>query len=402
METRDFTENLEQAALALKKGGLVAVPTETVYGLAANGLDEGTVARIFELKGRPETKPLSLMVSGAQAISTLCEEVPPQAYKLAARFWPGPLTIVLKAKEAVPELVRAGGGTVGLRCPRHEKTLEVLRLLSFPLACPSANPSGGESPVAIGQVLGYFDGKIDGYIDGGVCALALESTVLDMSAVPFRILRQGALSAEDISAELVAGLTIIGITGGTGCGKTTALELLRERGALVLDADEIYHELLRSSAALRAEIDARFPGILPEGSFDTKDLGKIVFSEPEALGDLNAIAHKFVCSEITRRLEEFALAGGSLAAVDAIALIESGAGALCRATIAITAPTETRIARLVARDAVSQEYARLRIDAQKPNDFFEENCDYAICNCSTAEKFREKFEAVVGQITNCR
>ena len=123
MKTEIITNEIERAAEIIRQGGLVAVPTETVYGLAGNGLDEQAVSEIYRVKGRPEVKPLSLMVHDSSALDAYCQDVPAGAYALAKRFWPGPLTIVLKAKDIVPEIVRAGGDTVGLRCPDHPATL---------------------------------------------------------------------------------------------------------------------------------------------------------------------------------------------------------------------------------------------------------------------------------------
>ena len=136
------TKDTRKAAQVLLADGLVAVPTETVYGLAGNGLSEAAVAEIYRSKGRPEQKPLSLMVFGTEEISEYCEEVPRAAYTLTKRFWPGPLTLILTSKDIVPDIVRAGGGTVGLRCPNHPLTLELLKQCGLPLAAPSANPSG--------------------------------------------------------------------------------------------------------------------------------------------------------------------------------------------------------------------------------------------------------------------
>jgi L-threonylcarbamoyladenylate synthase len=398
MKTTDFTDNIAAAADCIKSGGIVAVPTETVYGLAANGLDAEAVERIFTVKGRPENKPISLMVQGVKAFDELCAEVPRAAYFLAEAFWPGPLTLVLKAKAEIPEIVRAGGNTVGLRCPKHEKTQELMAALNVPLAVPSANPSGAPSARSFNAVLEYFDGKIEGVIDGGDCEIGRESTVLDLSKTPYATLRAGAVSDGEIDMALVSSLTIIGITGGTGCGKTTALDTLRGMGGLVLDSDEIYHELLANSAQLRREIDERFPGALPAGSIDTKDLGKIVFSDPEALSLLGAITHKFVGAEIMGRLSAQARNGGELAAIDAIALIENGIAGFCKATVGITAPTEKRIERLMRRESISREYAELRINAQKPNDYFESVCDHTISNDSTMECFAEKCKQVFNNI----
>ena len=398
MNTKIFDNEISAAATIIKDGGIVAVPTETVYGLAANGLNNQAVERIFAVKGRPENKPLSLMVEGASAIDLLCENVPAAAFALAECYWPGPLTIVLKAKPGIPEAVRAGGNTVGLRCPKHPKTLELLKETNLPLAAPSANPSGKESAKTAEKVFEYFSGLIEGIIDGGECELGLESTVLDMSKTPYTVLRQGAVAESEIEMMLMAGLTIIGITGGTGCGKTTALDTLRDMGGLVIDCDAVYHELLRDSEALRADIDRRFPGVFPQGSIDTKDLGAIVFSDEKALADLNAITHKFVGIEMTKRLSDWAKNAGTLVAIDAIALVESGVGNICKATVGITAPTDKRISRLMKRENITKEYAQLRIAAQKPNEYFEDVCDYTVSNDSTIENFSEKCRSVFSEI----
>lgn len=390
METRVITDDISAAADIIRCGGLVAVPTETVYGIAANGLDEKAVQRIFEVKGRPENKPLSLMVAGVEAMERLCEDVPPGAKTLAEKLWPGPLTIVLKAKSVIPESVLAGGSTVGLRCPRHEKTLELIRKADAPLAAPSANPSGFDSPKTARQVLDYFDGKIDAVVDGGQCALGTESTVYDMSRTPYRVLRQGAASEEEIVGALSGGMTVIGITGGTGCGKTTALDTLREMGALIIDCDAVYHRLLRESKAMLEDIDRAFPGVVRDGTLDTKELGNIVFKDEEKLLMLNLLTHQYVGAEMDKMMRDFAVNGGRICGVDAIALIESGVADICDATVGVVAPTEVRIDRLMRRDGVSREYAQMRIAAQQTNEFYERNCTYTLSNDGSMEEFAEK------------
>lgn len=390
MKTELIKNDIAKAAEIIKSGGLVGVPTETVYGLACNGLDEVAVECVYEVKGRPSAKPLSLMVSGPEDIERYCSDVPKAAYALAKRFWPGPLTIVLKSRGLVPGIVRAGGDTIALRCPDHPMTLELIKTADVPLAAPSANPSGKESPKSAEDVLRYFDGKISAVIDGGACAAGRESTIIDLTQIPYEILREGALPKEEIFGTLLERLNITGVTGGTGCGKTTALRVLEELGALVIDCDAVYHELLATSAELKSEIEARFPGATEKGEVNRKALGAIVFSDPAALSDLNAITHKFVGIEVNRRLMDWAKAGGELAAIDAIALIETGRAKMCRSVVGVTAPTEQRIKRLMQREGMTEEYARLRIGAQKPNDFFVQNCDYILENNGTIPEFREK------------
>ncbi len=400
METKVIRDEsgIPAAAAALKLGGLVAVPTETVYGLCCNGLDPAAVESLYEAKGRPETKPLSLMVAGPAALRRLCRDVPAAAWLLAERCWPGPLTIVLPAREIVPAVVRAGGETVGLRCPNHPLTLALLKQCGLPLAGPSANPSGQPSPKTAREVLAYFDGRIDAVIDGGACSVGTESTILDMSRTPYRVLRQGALGEAGIAELLRAQVSVIGVTGPSGAGKTTALETLRERGALLIDCDEVYHRLTRSSSELREALTARFGAVYAGDELDRKALGARVFADAKELADLNAITHRFVSAEVERLLREWAMNGGLLAAVDAVALFESGLAEKCAFTVGVLADEDARRARIVAREGVTPEYAALRIAAQPGRDYYEERCDYLLENNGTQEEFTDRCRAFFGTV----
>ncbi len=390
MNTKRYISCTDELVGIMRGGGLVAVPTETVYGLAGNGLDEKAVAEIYEVKGRPEVKPLSLMVHDAASMERYCENVPPQAYTLAKKFWPGPLTIVMKAKPCVPEIVRAGGETVGLRCPDHPLTLELLEKSGVPFAAPSANPSGEPSPKNADSVLKYFDGKIDAVLDGGECGIGCESTLIDLSRTPYRILRQGALPADEIADALVDSMKIIGITGGTGCGKTTALNELERRGALLIDCDAVYHRMLETDRPMLDEIEKYFPGAVLDGKLDRKALGAVVFTDEEALRDLNIITHRHINLEIRRILREHAMNGGTLAAIDAIELFSSGLAKRCTATIGVIADREVRIDRIMRRDGISREYAMMRVNAQRPNEYFIQKCSHVLENNGSQEEFIEK------------
>ena len=179
---------------------------------------------------------------------------------------------------------------------------------------------------------------------------------------------------------------IIGITGGTGCGKTTLLGIIKQLDGLVLDCDAIYHDLLKTDKDLLAAIENRFPGTVNAGVLDRKALGAIVFSDEKALQDLNRITHAAVKAEVLRQLEE----KPALAAIDAIGLFEGGLAGLCDVTVAVTAPEDARVARLMAREGISEEYARLRIRAQRSNEEFSSLCQYTLCNDSTREAFERK------------
>ena len=399
METKIITEkNLNEAAKMIAAGKLVAVPTETVYGLACSGLDAQAVEQVYEVKGRPEVKPLALMLHKGAAVTKYCSAVPKQARALMDKFWPGPLTIVLNSKDIVPDIVRAGGKTVALRCPDHPLTQALLKKAKLPFAAPSANPSGEKSPVTAQEVLGYFDGKISAVVDGGECGLGTESTIIDMSCAPYKILRRGALPEEEISSSLAGGITLIGITGGTGCGKTTALSELEALGALVIDCDALYHELLETDGQMLADIERSFPGTVTDGKLDRKALGATVFSNEAALEDLNAITHHYIGVEFDKRLRDWAMQGGTLAAVDAIALIESGLGARCKAVIGVVAEKTTRIERIMKRDGISYEYALMRVAAQYPNEYFEEKCGYVLHNDGSEADFRKQCKKLFKEV----
>lgn len=187
---------LREAAAELQAGRLVAFPTETVYGLGADGLNPEAVAEIYRAKGRPANNPLILHVGDVAAARALVAEWPPEADLLAARFWPGPLTLVLPADPGVPLIVRAGNPTVALRCPSHPVALALIRATGRPLAAPSANRSTEISPTTAQHVLKGLEGRLGLILDGGPTVAGLESTILDLSRRPFRLLRPGPLPVD--------------------------------------------------------------------------------------------------------------------------------------------------------------------------------------------------------------
>ena len=195
------------AAEIIKKGGLVAIPTETVYGLGANGLDEKAVASIFEAKGRPQDNPLILHIADAKQMEDLCHDVPEAAYTLAEKFWPGPLTIVLPARDCVPKRTTGGLDTVAVRCPDNEVTRQIIRLAGVPVAAPSANISGKPSTTTAQHVLHDHDGRIEAVVDGGSCRVGVESTIVDLTGDRPRLLRPGGVTPEELM-EVLGDLVI--------------------------------------------------------------------------------------------------------------------------------------------------------------------------------------------------
>ena len=523
-QQKEIEDKISAAAKILREGGLVGIPTETVYGLAANGLDEKAVKRIFEAKGRPQDNPLILTIPGQQWLPRYCKDIPPLAYVLARKFWPGPLTMILKCRtDVVPSVITAGLDTVAMRCPNHPVTLAIIREAGIPVAAPSANTSGRPSCTTAQDVLEDMDGKIEGVVDGGHCTVGVESTILDLTCDPPRLLRPGGLplealeqligpiavdkavvsplqageqpkapgmkyrhyapkapvtvftgapeaSAREISrragpttgiicfdefahlfptqevhtlgpsndklaqaqrvfdalrtfdnsdvTEILAqcpdsrglGLAVgnrlkkaagfhvvesdsqrivLGLTGGTGAGKTSALNAIRELGGEIIDCDAVYHEMLDNDQELRNTINAAFPGVFgADGKLNRQKLGQEVFAKKERLDKLNAIVFRFLIPELERRLDS---APDGLYAIDAINLIESGLDRLCDRTIAVTAPTELRVRRIMARDNISEQYARLRISAQKPDEFYRSKCDLELNNgAETAETFQRE------------
>ncbi len=204
--------NILQAAHFLKAGEVVAIPTETVYGLAANAFDANAVAKIFEAKNRPFFDPLIVHTHAIEEVYKLVEEIPQQLQVLATKCWPGPLTLLLPKKETIPDIVTAGLSNVGIRIPQQTATLELLQQLDFPLAAPSANPFGYVSPTSAQHVFDQLQGKIPYILDGGACNVGLESTIVGMQNDVVTIFRIGGLSIETI--EEIVGKVNVNILQG--------------------------------------------------------------------------------------------------------------------------------------------------------------------------------------------
>ena len=203
METRIFSKkDIEEAAQILKAGGLVAFPTETVYGLGGNGLDKEAARKIYAAKGRPSDNPLILHVSKMEEVYPLVENVPEKAKRLMESFWPGPLTLILKKSKIVPLESTGGLDTVAIRCPDNALTLELIERAGLPVAGPSANLSGSPSPTEASHVYHDLSGRIEGILDDGAVGIGVESTILDMSTETPTLLRPGAITLEDLTEVL--------------------------------------------------------------------------------------------------------------------------------------------------------------------------------------------------------
>jgi L-threonylcarbamoyladenylate synthase len=217
-----FTAAIVRAVELLKAGEVVALPTETVYGLAANALDKKAVSRIFEIKGRPKNNPIIVHVAGIEMARSCAAQWPASAHQLARAFWPGPLTLVLPRNESIPEVVTAGGPTVGIRWPSHPFMQAVISACGFPLAAPSANLANRVSPTTAAHVVKQMDKRIPLVVDGGASHVGIESTVLDLSVEPPHLLRPGMVHKETLAA----------VIGPVSVGSGSKTELLKSPGLL--------------------------------------------------------------------------------------------------------------------------------------------------------------------------
>ena len=423
--------------------------------------------------------------------------------------------MILPRRDIVPLRTTGGLETVGVRCPDHPMTLAIIREAGIPVAAPSGNTSGRPSPTTAQHMLEDMDGKIDGIVDGGPCSVGVESTIIDLTVTPPRLLRPGGLPLEALeevlgtvavdkavrqklsdgeqakapgmkyrhyapkapvtvitgtpgasAAYIAAHLTkhsgvicfdeyaplfeghtihrlgpagdklaqaqhvfdalrtfdgtdvteifaqcpdegglglavgnrlkkaagfhvveaprplIVGITGPTGAGKTSALRALEQLGGCVLDCDAIYHDMLRSDDGLRRAITDAFGRVFAaDGQLDRQKLGTLVFGDPQQLERLNTIIYAHLPRELERRM---AASPAPIVGIDAINLVESGLSKLCDRTLAVLAPVEDRIRRIMARDGISEEYARLRVAAQKDDVFYRTHCTDILENTSAA------------------
>ncbi len=503
-------EDVRRAGMILQSGGLAAIPTETVYGLAANALDETAVRRIYVTKGRPCDNPLIVHICDFSQLAPLVREVSEAARKLADTFWPGPLTIILPKSSVISSTVSGGLDTVAVRFPSHPVARAVIRAAGVPLAAPSANLSGQPSPTTFAHVRADLTGKVEALVDGGDCGVGVESTVVTLAGEVPLLLRPGGVTLSQLCSVLgrvdvdpavlhrletgkkaaspgmkykhyapkadvtlvdaspekfadyvnlkpgctalcfhedvpflhvpyldcgsrynggeqahrlftllhrldeqgaekvyahapsqkgvglavynrlirAAGFQLVrlapmvlGLTGPSGGGKSTAAEVLRQAGWAVVDCDALTHSpAVYDDACIRELWEAFGKGIAPNGILDRRALARAAFSSPECHKKLEEITFPRIVRAVRLQLNQAATMGFEAVALDAPTLFESGLDSACTRILAVTAPEQERLARLRKRDGLTDEQAAQRFSAQHPDEFYVDRADYEIEN----------------------
>lgn len=498
--------DIKKAGEILRNAGLVAIPTETVYGLAANALETKAVEKIYIAKGRPSDNPLIVHIANFEDIYELVSDVPPKAKALAEKFWPGPLTIILPKSDKVPSITSGGLGTVAVRIPSDKTALSIITESAVPLAAPSSNLSGRPSPTCFEHVLEDMDGRIDAIVKGEECEVGLESTVITLTTKVPKILRPGRISLEDIekvigktdidtavlnqleqgkavsspgmkykhyspkakitickqsfadykkifetdknatalcfngqevmakavkygekydsisqAKELFSALHkldeqgfdnvyatcpqlhgvglavynrliraaafrvlepdvhIIGLTGTTGSGKSTVADILAQNNAKIIDCDKITKDPSTYTETCLNHLQNAFGSdILKDKVLDRKLLAKRAFETSEKTKLLNEITLPVITEKINRIIQGYKNNGAKIIVLDAPTLFEAKADELCTAIIAVNAPEELRLERIILRDNLTKEQALQRIHAQKPVEFYAQKANWLI------------------------
>ena len=527
METlilNDDNKGIKKAAEILRGGGIVAIPTETVYGLAASAYDDEAIRKVFVAKGRPQDNPLIVHIADISQINDIVSEFSEKAEILAQRFWPGPLTIVLPRTDRVAESVAAGLGTVAVRMPSNEVARDIIRESGFPLAAPSANLSGSPSPTTADHVIDDLDGRIDAVVVSGHSDVGVESTVVSLAVTPPKLLRPGKVTAEqlmEVLPDLVVdravlsqlekgekaaspgmmykhdspktevmlveaesgefsnfvnskddcaaicftedakrincptllmgnsdneeeqarrvfellrksdtlgvktvyvhapkkmgvGLAIynrliraagfkvikpkfiIGLTGPTGSGKSTACKAAEELGFYVINCDKTARKATDDKKCLD-ELSVAFGKDIvgKDGMLDRKALAQKAFISEEKTELLNKTIFPFITKLIEDEIEN---CGYNKILLDAPTLYESGIDSICSAVITVTADENVRLERILKRDGISVADARLRINAGKNDDFYKARTPHIICNNGDENQLLSEFTQILNSI----
>jgi L-threonylcarbamoyladenylate synthase len=521
-------ENLiiDSATSLLKSGKVVAIPTETVYGLAGDALSDDTVKEIYKVKGRPSDNPMIVHISKIDEIYRLVDDFPDNAKILAEHFWPGPRTIILKKSSIVPRTVTGGLDTIAIRMPDCDITRKIIEK-SCPLAAPSANLSGKPSPTSVNHVIADLDSKIPLIIDGGDCKVGVESTVITFATDVPTILRPGFITKEDIeklignvnlhnavTKELksdeeatspgmkykhyspnteivlidcnskefikflelrkfqnigaicfdeesdnisVKSLTIgkegdkenhlhnlysklretdllnvetvyarlpekqgidlafynriiraaghkvirsddpliVGITGGSGTGKTEIAKIFSESGYEIINADEVYADILKSGKLNKVLSDAFGKSILIDDKINRKELAKRAFDTENHTKLLNDITHPAVAKEM---LDIIKNSESKKIFIDVPLLFESNLDRICDYIIGTIANLDERIKRLANRDNLSKDEIALRLKAGKNDDYYKSKCQIIIDNSNNMENLKNKVSDIILKI----
>lgn len=523
------TEGIDTAARLLREGQLVAIPTETVYGLAANALDGEAVASIFAAKGRPMDNPLIVHIGDMADWTPLVTHIPETAQKLAEAFWPGPLTIILPAAPCIPQEVTGGLSTVAVRFPSHPVAQAVILHAGCPLAAPSANRSGSPSPTNAARVKEDMDGRIAAILDGGDSDVGVESTVIDLCHTPPRLLRPGGITPEMLEAivgpitidpavthaleqgavaaspgmkykhyapcaevtivkgtpeafadyvnhhaedgvfalcfdedtplltvpavtygkrqdalsqahglfdalrqldergaktvyaaapsptgvglavynrllraaafRVIPAIQVIGLTGPTGAGKSIVASTWSSMGAAVIDTDALARQVVKPDSPCLAQLAAAFSEEIlnADGTLNRAQLAQLAFSTTEGRQKLNAITHPAILALTQQAVEDAAEAGYDFVVVDAPLLFEAGFDRICDKVVAVTAPRDARLQRIMARDGITQEAAELRMSAQQPDAYYARDGVATLCNDGDIDALKAQARSLLDQ-----
>ncbi len=378
----------------IRRGGLVVFPTETVYGIGCNAYNEEAIKRLYEAKERPANKPLLAhlySISQAEDISYLDT----RSRKLIKKYTPGPLTLIVRKKIGIPDIMTSGEATVGLRFPSNPVGLAFMQECGVPIAATSANISGNGASITGEDAARELMGRVDAIIDCGPSSIGVASTIVSMIGKP-KILREGAFDKKELDEILSGQVFLVGICGKSGSGKGLVSSYLRKTGYTVVDTDSLYHAMISNpisecTTALAKEFGPDVRNL--QGGIDRDVLRSIVFNDKKKLERLNKISHEYVAQRVENIVANHG--SGEIVFVDAPLLYESGISDKCSAVICVTADDDMCVARITERDGISAVDARKRL-ALQPD--YASRADICIENRGSEEELIGKVEAVINKL----